>query len=259
MIGYKQISLTLKKDKAFTLLELMIVIAILAVIGGSSLTLYSGVKDTAYENLEQIEMLTIKKALLRFYKDTGYLPKTGPFDLKINGGEIDSTIDTHWPDYLEENTSAERIAWFNSPANFEQLFINPLASVDENHVLASYNIDAQRGWHGPYLTDHVNGFVTLGSDVNDNIGGDPLLGSIIENIPMIAAPTIKAPVGVIYKVKTRQYPTEVPVVIIRTKWGRPYFAFFDIENLNNSRIIGLGKNGVYEGGTEDDYILEIFN
>ena len=63
----------------FTLLELLVVVAIVALIAGGVIMSFGNTRDDSSLQIVQSEILEIKKAVLQFKQDTGYLPKQGPF------------------------------------------------------------------------------------------------------------------------------------------------------------------------------------
>ncbi|MDR0843433.1 MAG: prepilin-type N-terminal cleavage/methylation domain-containing protein, partial [Acidobacteriota bacterium] len=72
----------------FTMLELLVTVSILAATAVIAVGTYAGVHRQTDELLVRVEMQEIAKAIQRFRQDTGYYPKTGPFDLKSAGGEV---------------------------------------------------------------------------------------------------------------------------------------------------------------------------
>jgi prepilin-type N-terminal cleavage/methylation domain-containing protein len=174
----------------YTLLELLLVAAILAIVAGAVLLTYEGADETAMLRVARTELTEVRKAILQFRHDTGYLPKTGPFDLVGRGGLIDPTVDADWPLEAPGN-AAERIAWFDSPANFYQLFGLPAAFVSAHNL--RFDPNTGHGYRGPYLTRHGEGWVKIGNSLQRNGNGDPASGSVIGPMPGVADPFPRAP------------------------------------------------------------------
>jgi prepilin-type N-terminal cleavage/methylation domain-containing protein len=136
----------MKYESGFTLLELLLVIALLAVTAGVAVQGYEGVQDQGRYDATRFEMAELRKALLQFRRDSGTndFPRQGIYDCTdaANGNPAGANPDM---DFLEEagSTDAEKIAWCQSPANFWMLFVDPLGD--------GWNPDTHRGWNGPYL------------------------------------------------------------------------------------------------------------
>ena len=107
----------MRSRSAFTLLELLMVVAMLAIVAGGSLMMFGDSEDDAAEQISLSEIQQIKKALLQFERDTGRLPKQGPFNLDSQpGGAVPLS---NLPAYV---LPGQEFAWFYSPANFWQLY-----------------------------------------------------------------------------------------------------------------------------------------
>lgn len=223
----------------FTLLELLIVAAILVAIAGIGISNLSRVTDRANDGLVLAEMQTIAKAIRLFKQDTGYYPNTGPFKL--------STDDKA-----------------KSPANFYQL-LSSESPLPSGHQLEKWNPETGRGWRGPYLTGFDDGKVSIGSEINNatfsNVNDpnyytelDPTEGNIINNISGIADPFTHKPENLFLKWKFRYWDKKDREWKDkeRDEWGRPYLVF-DLQG--QPFLISMGRDGEY--GTADDIILNI--
>lgn len=254
-----------KLKHGFTLLELLIVVLIMAVVAGSVIMAVGDTNDEASVMVAQSEMTEIKQAILRFKQDTGYFPKTGPFDLAARGGEVIEV-----PVYV---AAGEEVAWFDSPANFWQLYENPLPAEDLNrngvldtgedingnsilddYYLAHWDPNTRRGWHGPYLSRQGNAYVDLGSF--DPVSDDPELwnpsnGFVVHDVPAVCDPFVHRPEGPYFQSR----PNAGVPGDDYSRWGRPYFVF-DLSYPNQDyALVGTGPNGRYEGGGGDDLVL----
>ncbi|GIW79819.1 MAG: hypothetical protein KatS3mg105_1626 [Gemmatales bacterium] len=211
--------------RGFTLFELLIVVAIMAVLAGAVVVALDQTHEQAASQLVDSEMLNIKKALLRFKQDTGYLPRQGPFGL---------TTDTP-PGAVP--VPVQGAAWFHSPANFVQLYENPLEGT--GHPLEQWNPDTARGWRGPYLSQHGEGYVDIGNNLQSDGTGSPIAGTLLQDVRGVADPFYHSPVGPYLSWQTALTGPSLP------RWGRPYL-LFDLDDPSKARIVSMGSNGVYE-------------
>jgi prepilin-type N-terminal cleavage/methylation domain-containing protein len=127
--------------KAFTLLELMIVVGVLALVSGFAVLAYTGVREETEYNLAERQVALVRDALVRFRQDMGYYPGEGPLQvgfLNLNniGGQARSED------------------WAAHPMNFWMLFEKPIDAVDPNRW--DWKPGVARGWRGPYLTLPIN-------------------------------------------------------------------------------------------------------
>jgi prepilin-type N-terminal cleavage/methylation domain-containing protein len=236
------------KKHGFTLLELLVVTAILATIAGGLLLSMSHVQEDTYLKINQTEMLKIKQAILQFKQDTGYLPKQGPFALGINCVS---------PGDLNEEK-------FCSPVNMEQLYEEPLDVA--SRPIMPWNINTSRGWRGPYLTRHGEGVVDVGNDINPDqqgINGDPESGTLLLDVRGVADSFVTSR-GVCPNVAdlSRCFLgfSSVAAGETHARWGRPYL-FFGLEtpdNRDDDVIISMGANHIFDQGGVDDVVLELF-
>jgi prepilin-type N-terminal cleavage/methylation domain-containing protein len=231
----------ISSQTGFTLIELLVVISILAAVAFIAGGAMSGVREQSAEQLVRSEMQQIAAAIRQFRQDTGYYPKTGPFAL---GGVVQPSNAPAGP--------AALALWFYSPANFYQLFENPLPAANP---LASWDAETGRGWRGPYLQGFAEGFVDIRSGINNGTpagysAGDPLGGSNIPDVEGIADPFEHRPV--IESGDTLLDWSAGPGGVERQVWGRPYL-LFDLDS--KPRLISMGPDGVYGNG--DDIELRI--
>ncbi|OAI05507.1 type II secretion system protein [Methylomonas methanica] len=138
-------SIKIRPQAGFTLLELLAVIALMAVVAGTALLAYEGVQDQGRQDATRFEMAEIRSALLKFRRDSGSndLPGQGVYVCEdpANAGKINPDL-VNLP--AEAGTTDDaKLAWCESPANFWMLFADPLGS--------GWNPDTHRGWNGPYL------------------------------------------------------------------------------------------------------------
>lgn len=121
---------------AFTLVELLVVIAVLALVSGIAVTAYQGAQEKAEAAMAERQLDVLRDALLRFRSDMGFFPGEGPLaaaqlDLSDIGGRPRSP------------------RWAEDPANFWMLFEMPRDRQDANRW--RWKPEVARGWRGPYL------------------------------------------------------------------------------------------------------------
>jgi prepilin-type N-terminal cleavage/methylation domain-containing protein len=232
------------RNGAYTLLELLLVITLLAILAGGTIILMGDTDEEAAEQIAFSEIQEIKQALLQFNRDTGFLPKQGPFDLvtRLGGWVPLGNIPAYVP-------GAQQVAWFDSPANFWQLYENPLAGT--GHPLEQFNPSTGRGWNGPYLSRFGEGLVDAGANLQPDGSGSPTAGAVLPQLFGAADPFLDEPVGLylVWRASDGGQPHD--------RWGRPYM-LFDLDDTNVARIVSMGRNGLYEGAAADDIVLELF-
>ena len=258
--------------RGFTLLELIIVVAILAIIAGGLIVNLSGILDSTSEDLSGSELTTLREALGSFRRDTGFLPGQGPFALlgDHDAAVIDPADPAHWPVYLSTATAAEREAWFRSPANFYMLYVNPLENT--GHPLAVWDRSARRGWRGPYLRRDGEGFVRVRDGLASTGIGSPASGSALPAMPSVADVFTHQPLADGTYGFSSTFVDE-----IHNRWGRPYLLLDTVHPdpmsvtaeerrqyvRDRARLVGLGANGTYNdtdgdlADTGDDLILHL--
>ncbi len=157
--------------RAFSLLELLVTLAIVASLAGVVLINLSGVQHAASSHLSLQRLERLRQALLRFHSDTGHFPGSGPFALAEDGvpGEV--------------ATPDAGSIWFRCPANLEQLYRQP-QSADGKPVLP-FNPDSGRGWRGPYLEPGLEWRVQLGAGLAPNGVGSPQDGDLLSDVPCL--------------------------------------------------------------------------
>ncbi len=157
---------------AFTLIEIVLVVAILAALAGMVVFMSEGTDAQASHDLTRRTLAEVRRAIVQFKADTGHWPKRGPFNLHpsdVAAGDVTRAADggrvrlARLP-IAEVVTDDVRRAWFDAPANLYQLFVCPfpLDPADPDyHPLARWDLDRHRGWRGPYLTRAGQGWVAV--------------------------------------------------------------------------------------------------
>lgn len=145
--AYPRRSLSTRASQSgFTLLELLTVVALMAVLAGVAISAYDGTQDQARLDATRFDMAELRKALLQLRRDSGSndLPGAGVYDCTdaANGNPANANPDFNFPAEAGSN-DADKIAWCQHPANFWMLFADPFGT--------GWNPDTHRGWRGPYL------------------------------------------------------------------------------------------------------------
>lgn len=137
----------------FTLIEMILVVAMMATLAGLALATMSDTQDHATAELAKHELNEVRRAVLQFKADTGFFPRRGPFNLVGRAGPTNEGADgLVRPGPLPGANDAERTAWFDAAENLFQLFSEPeLEPGQPLSALAGWNPDRRRGWRGPYL------------------------------------------------------------------------------------------------------------
>jgi prepilin-type N-terminal cleavage/methylation domain-containing protein len=242
----------------FTLLEMLAVVAILALLAGGAVLAVTQTKEDTELQVARSEMLAIKQAALKFKLDTGYLPKQGPFELAPAAGAPCIATNSNGAAPLPIGQTREG---YCSPANFYQLYQNPLAGT--GHPLEQWNPDTLRGWRGPYLTREGEGFVDIGDNLQSNGVGNPVAGTLREDLFGVTDPFVAAR-------GTCQDPNNpvlcylgwspAPNIQTASRWGRPYYLFdpddAGLGDTKEARIVSGGPNATYDCDRDNNSVCD---
>lgn len=225
---------------AFSLLELVVVVALLVLVAGTAMVSLHDRASVADRRLAEVQMSRVRDAVQAFRADTGHWPGRGPFRLVSEGGA------TAHP--------AAGAAWFHSPLNLGQLLDEPLRP-DDTPVMP-FDPHTGRGWRGPYLRTGKEYFIDAGDGLAPDGTGDPATGVLLERIP--AVPDL---------IERAAAPSEYlrwSLVILTSSGpvsqhlssgpgpGRP-IAILGLDEPGAARVVSFGLDGAYD--TEDDIVL----
>ncbi len=208
------------REPGFTLLEMLTVVALLAVMAGVAITAYdSDADDTTATVLAQSEMAEIAKALRQFRRDVG-----------------------GWPQV-------------SHPADFSALYVFADTNNDgfeDDFDYPRFDRDTGRGWRGPYLERRGMACV----DVNVEIAGQPLPASFI---PYAKLDTFRhanpSPAFVWYAVSGSPVCNEP----LPGRQGNPYLLLDMPTDATpqppSPRIVSTGPDGIYNGTHATDACL----
>lgn len=161
---------SLRLNAAFTLLELLIVVAILAILAGLAITFGGGSNLEAKRQFALETLIETKEALLRFRNDMGSFPgenEFAPNEINVrnslsnsNARSVQDRIGAlgntnQYSDETNHKIWSQALVDGSSIFNFWMLFERPQPQTgDANEYV--YNKDTRRGWYGPYLRDDRN-------------------------------------------------------------------------------------------------------
>lgn len=116
--------------KAFTLIELLIVIAIIGILAGFILTNLSGARERARDARRKADLDAISKGLRMYYNDTQSFPASdGGYQITGNpwGGTLESddgsTIYINYLPYDPESTATSTIGYQYYSTNTDQFLL----------------------------------------------------------------------------------------------------------------------------------------
>jgi prepilin-type N-terminal cleavage/methylation domain-containing protein len=136
------------RRRGFTLLEMVVVVAILAVVAGTAIVALGGTEDDARTLLARSEMATLRDALVRWKQDIGSFPDTSgsltPLVALALGRDPAGNV-TPLPDPSLAST-ANGWVLANPGTSVPPALTFPSAS------LSTWNPATRRGWRGPYLS-----------------------------------------------------------------------------------------------------------
>jgi len=169
----------MRQQAGFSLIELLVVCAVVAAVSYVAWGAYADVDRQAEDKLARAQLLQLAEALKRFHADTGYWPGEGPWRLVSEGGAVvDASVSLS---DIENNTTFTKADWFSSPANMTLLYERP--ELDPAHPLArlaTWDAEAHRGWHGPYLPIASRMFVDVWPQIGE---ADPAGNVRFANVP----------------------------------------------------------------------------
>lgn len=275
-----------------TLLELLVVVALLAALAFVSTSAFDQAYDETHQQLARSEMQEIVKAIRQFKQDTGYYPGQGPFRLLANmdaDGDYscaDDAVNSIGAVDIDSVGAADAVEWFESPANLLQLFVAPVLCgehpVSNTYVLSvngdlQWNANTGRGWRGPYLKRQFE-FVDVGDGLALDGSGNPtdtnvVAGNHLLNLRGASDPFRFRPVFENSDVVCDN-PSDANCLLdweldfagtTQATHGRPYLYFLDadvIDDLANNIdcapcLVSMGINGRYEQGDGDDIVMFI--
>jgi prepilin-type N-terminal cleavage/methylation domain-containing protein len=201
------------REAGFTLLEMLVVVAILTALAGGAILSMGSTEEHAQVQIARYEMQQLKQALLQFRQDTGHFPTPA------------------------------------SPADFSALYeikAETIWNIDTGRGWRGPYLSGVRDGLvdiGDGLTASGTGDPASGSEVARQRGvADPFSHP---NAPDADGCTAIEPPNDGCLLEWRSAVGEAD----RDRWGRPYL-LFDMTS-NNARIAGMGPDGKYAGNGTD--------
>lgn len=221
--GFNQTKPQAGKCGGFTLLEMLVVIALLGVVAGVVISALDSAVDDSLVPITQNEMVEIGKALRNFKRDNGDYPTP------------------------------------SHPADFSDLIAGTASSPPTGYD--EWNINTSRGWRGPYVSKQGGGLVTVCSTLSaDGTGSINSCTStdVVPDVVGVADAFEHKP----FDNGTPDNLTDDTMVWRacaddtnvacnkREKWGGPYL-LFDMQS-EHPRIVSMGSDGKYDGVNTSD-------
>ena len=244
--------------RGFTILELLVVVAIVATLAGGIFLSVGDTQRNAERSVTQRELISLRRALLAFEADTGYLPNRRFLD-PMDGDTLVRTPDL--------DSFPRFTAWYTHPANLTPLFLRefhyPEQNVEEEEPVLSlpeFDPDTGRGWRGPYLNGVTVNFVVAG-DLQPNGYFDRQRGPALQPFHAVSDPHLQAAIDYFYWTSPAQtyLPFKLPMLDEedappRVSGGAP-FLFVELEGLDY--VVSAGPNLRFnpEDPTDDDNLL----
>ncbi|MEM7194796.1 MAG: prepilin-type N-terminal cleavage/methylation domain-containing protein [Pseudomonadota bacterium] len=244
------------RNCGYTLLELIVVVAILAAVAGIGTIALRNVDQEKAVDVARIEMREIATAIRQFKQDTGYFPGQGPFALYDDDG--DGTADVDCALCIAtgcagvgavDPATADSQAWFESPLNLTLLFAEPTlcANHPQANVLASTGFNnTGRGWNGPYITK-AEGYADLETDPDREDGSGALTTDGATPFALIDIPALADPFDINGDDNDYQWAATAGGAA-ELGLGLPYMLFVrSIDGRDIARLVSVGADGDYGG------------
>jgi len=205
------------KSRGFTILELMMVVAILAAVSGAIIFSQGETLDDTNQRLAIVEMQAIKNALLRFKADIGRFPVTT-----------------------------------KGPADFSALYEKPSGETDWNINTARGWRGPYLTRNGEGLVDISDDLVSSGTG-NPAV----ISSTWREEVQSVADPFINWPAKDSAHRPCSNADADDDCLLDwrsqtddprHARWGRPYL-LFELEIPDRARLMSMGPNGRYESAS----------
>ena len=161
----------MKNRNAFTLVELLTTITILAVLAGIALGVTKLVFTKAHESKNQALIKTIEIALEQYKTKYGYYPNSGTAPVRFIMDRVDLTIDSETTDTDKKTRILSNNFWQFFDESFKKTYVKQIPTSDSN-VFYGYVVDAK----GNPLIYRCPGVFNVGSFDLGSAGEDGCLG-----------------------------------------------------------------------------------
>ncbi len=228
-------------------MEMLIVVAMMAVVAGMVLMQQSDSRDYALQQVVRIEMEELRKATVKYLQDQNRMVDMQGTGLQNSPADISFLL----APLFDPNDS-------DGDGDTEE-YINP-ATADN-----IWNPDYRSGWRGPYIkggdASYQTPYVTIGDNLLFDGSGNPESTTLEDGDPVFIS-SLARPDPFSRPSTTAGYYVWTPdnAEISDTnpeleRLGRPYL-FFDLDSYqtteSKARIISMGLNGTYDGRSDCD-------
>ena len=245
----------------FTLIELMIVIGLLAVVGGGILVAYQGARNNSESILTKHRLANVRSSLLKFRQDMGYFPGEGPLGITATVLPQSEAV----PEYHALPTSLEQSRWLTHELNFWMLHTQPIDSTAADFW--DWDDESQRGWNGPYLSNKAGMLLTNAGD----LASDFEAGNVTDNLLALDDAATRdngkdSNAPLFWEIRENREISD------NAKIGRPIALVTDETTFDNPAtpeadvivwvLVSFGKNGIFEFTSlntnwGDDEVVEV--
>lgn len=153
------------RQSGFTLIELLLIVVMIGVLSIAAINAFDGNEEQARENITQLEMVELQKALLQFRRDNRELPcriyRFGIYNPLVfradfgDAGFIDqftlpagAASSDEWRDWCQGNLkNSGRVVAANG-----LYALNTFPYEIADFADLSWNRNSQTGWNGPYIS-----------------------------------------------------------------------------------------------------------
>jgi len=223
-----------KKQQGFTLLELLVVVAIMAIIAGMGMMSHKKTLSYSKDQAALAEMKQLAQAVRQYFMDQNVLIDVDGNLLQSSPADISFLID---PIFDPNDTNGD----------------DDIKDHDKQHP---WSIDYRKGWRGPYIKTGVGTtpFVSIADSSDTGLefsgngdptgDGDPDTGAVI--IVQAKPDPFSHPSTEEFFIWQKTAADTSPEIL---RLGRPYL-FFNLETYGSSeskaRIVSMGQDGKYE-------------
>src|SRR5690554_4813840 len=142
------------KMAGFTLLELLAVVALLAILSAAVIVSYDGTDEQARIDVTKMEMAELRNALLQFRRDTGAFP-CGVYHEPNADGDVRAysldLVNMNLPDMPVPTAELDKQAEWCEEYGLLMLIEYPF-ELEETEQHRLWNPDTKRGWNGAYIS-----------------------------------------------------------------------------------------------------------
>lgn len=258
LTSYHRRTVLPRLQRGFSLIELLVVVAILATIAFVATTSLFGVTERTEGQIATAELAAAAKAVRQFRADTGYFPTEGVF------AKQSACPAVYGANPLAKITAGSNCQWFYHAANLSQL-TGADGMQQAMQTVMPWNAVTERGWRGPYLSSGANAFANVGEiywDVGAGIVNNATSGSVIADVPVVMAGVSLRPKGNYFVTKRQKTGNALEIA------PRPILMFVRKDSTTGRAdrvaLVSTGADGIFNGFSgectpqEDDMAICIY-